>query len=50
MTARLFRRFELELYETTEERDVLTRYDCLIGIPEWNSKGIRVHIKRERTE
>ncbi|KAF2092800.1 cytochrome P450 [Rhizodiscina lignyota] len=50
MTAYLFRRFQVELYETIEERDVLTTRDCFIGMTDASSPGIRVKIVRERED
>lgn len=48
MTAKLFRQFEMELYDTTEERDVLTKFDGFIGLTDRTSDGVRVRIVRER--
>ena len=48
MTAYLFRRFELQLYETIEGRDILTTRDSFIGMTDSASPGVRVKIVRER--
>ena len=45
--AYVFRRFDMELFETTEERDVLTTRDCFIGLTDVTSPGIRVRITKE---
>ena len=45
----IFRRFELELYETGE-RDVRTVHDYFLGVVEEGSKGVRVRIVREILE
>ena len=50
MTARLFRRYQMELYETYEERDVITRHDYIMGMVDKTSPGIRVKIIGENKE
>jgi len=45
--AYIFRRFEMSLFETIEERDVLTTRDCFIGLTDLKSPGIRVRIMKE---
>lgn len=40
--AYVFRRFDLELYETTRERDIDHVRDCFIGEVSPSSKGVRV--------
>ncbi|KAI1827693.1 benzoate 4-monooxygenase cytochrome P450 [Xylaria intraflava] len=47
--AYLFRRFDLELYQTSKQRDVETSNDCFIGTPHLNSPGIRVRITKDFT-
>jgi hypothetical protein len=50
MTAQLFRRYEMELYETYEDRDVTTRFDYILGMADKTSPGIRVKIIGENKE
>lgn len=40
----LLRRFELQLYDTTKERDVDLVRDCFIGEPHPISIGVRVKV------
>ena len=40
----LFRRFDLELYDTTRERDIDVARDCFIAEPSPKSTGVRVKI------
>jgi hypothetical protein len=40
---------ELEIYDTKEERDVLTIYDCFLGMTDLSSEGIKVRILDELT-
>jgi hypothetical protein len=42
--AYVFWRFEMEVYETVEERDVETTSDCFIGMTDLSSVGIRVWV------
>lgn len=42
--ALLWRRFDLEIYDTTEERDVLTTHDCFLGMTDLKSEGIKARI------
>jgi hypothetical protein len=46
-TACLFRRFDLELYDTTRERDIEIVRDCFIGEVSPRSKGVRVKLARD---
>jgi cytochrome P450 len=41
----MFRRFDLELYHTTRERDVDVARDCFVGEPCRNSVGVRVEVR-----
>jgi cytochrome P450 len=41
----MFRRFDVDLYETTRERDVDTAQDCFLGEPAQDSPGIRVKLR-----
>ncbi|KAF1817444.1 cytochrome P450 [Eremomyces bilateralis CBS 781.70] len=43
----VFRRFELELYETIRERDVDNQRDCFLGESMPDSPGIRVRVLKE---
>lgn len=43
--ANVFRRFEMELYETTRERDIDIQYDFVNGLPSLDSLGVRVMVK-----
>ena len=43
MLGRLFRQFELELYQT-DESDVLLAHDWFLPSPKLDSKGIRVKV------
>ncbi|MCJ1244131.1 hypothetical protein MMC30_001329 [Trapelia coarctata] len=45
----IFRRFDLELYETTWERDIDTWRDCFLGDPHPESLGMRVRVVKEYT-
>ncbi|MCJ1395080.1 hypothetical protein MMC18_007961 [Xylographa bjoerkii] len=47
VVAMIFRRFELALYETSREKDLVYTRDCFIGKASVESKGIRVKIVRE---
>jgi hypothetical protein len=38
----VFRRFDLELYETLRQRDIDIVQDCFIGEPSRDSPGVRV--------
>ncbi|KAF1844500.1 putative benzoate 4-monooxygenase cytochrome P450 [Cucurbitaria berberidis CBS 394.84] len=42
--ALLWRSFRMELFDTVEERDVLTSHDCFIGMTDLESEGIKVRI------
>ena len=43
MLGRLFRQFDLELYQT-DESDVLLAHDWFLPSPKLDSKGIRVKV------
>ena len=43
--ASVFRRFEMELWETSRERDVDVKYDFVSPFPSLDSPGVRVLIK-----
>jgi cytochrome P450 len=45
--AMVFRKVEMELYDTSEERDVLVSNDCFIGMADLKSEGIKVRILGE---
>lgn len=47
--AAVVRRFDMELFDTVKERDIDVVRDCFIGLPSPESKGLRVHILRERS-
>jgi cytochrome P450 len=40
----MFRRFDLDLYQTTRERDIDVARDCFIGDPSRDSVGVRVSV------
>ena len=44
--AMVFTRFEFELFET-DESDVKMEHAYLVPYPKWDSKGIRVKIKKQ---
>jgi cytochrome P450 len=46
-TALVFRRFDMELFETTR-RDVDVARDCFVSAPEKGSKGVRIKVLGER--
>jgi hypothetical protein len=46
-TALLWRRLDLEITDTVEERDVWTTNDCFIGMTALNSEGIKAKILGE---
>ncbi|KAL8933993.1 MAG: hypothetical protein Q9216_006123 [Gyalolechia sp. 2 TL-2023] len=48
--AAVFRRFELELYDTERMRDVESTRDCFIGEIRKGSRGVRVRVLGERVE
>ena len=50
MTARFWRRFDLELHDTTEERDVLLKHDCTVGLTDRSSPGIQVKVVGEHKD
>jgi hypothetical protein len=45
----VLRRFELEMFDTIRERDIDSVRDYFVGLPTPGSKGLRVHVLRERT-
>jgi hypothetical protein len=48
--AMLWRRLDLEVYDTLEERDVWTTNDCFIGMTDLKSEGVRVRVLGEVEE
>ena len=46
--AMVFRRFQMELFDTFYERDVMTVRDCFLGETSKDCRGIRVRITGER--
>ncbi|KAL8681485.1 MAG: hypothetical protein Q9224_006850 [Gallowayella concinna] len=46
--ARLFRQFDLEIFETIRERDVDSVRDCFIGESSPDSLGVRMKVVMER--
>lgn len=48
--ARLFRRFDMELFQTTEEQDILVKHDAQIGIADRSSIGVQVKVVNERKD
>jgi hypothetical protein len=40
----LWRRLDLEIYDTVEERDVLTSHDCFIGMTDLESAGVKAKV------
>jgi hypothetical protein len=47
--AAIFRRFDLQLFDTTFERDVETVRDCFLTEARLESQGIRVKVVGERS-
>lgn len=47
--ATVFRRFDLELYETIKERDVDYVGDCFLGAHHLDSRGVRIRVIGMRT-
>lgn len=47
--AYVMRWMEMDVYDTIEERDVLTINDCFIGMTDLKSEGIKVKVLRELT-
>ncbi|KAG9195020.1 hypothetical protein G6011_00140 [Alternaria panax] len=45
--AMIWRKFQLELYDTVESRDVLTTHDCFLGMTDLTSGGVKVKIVGE---
>ena len=48
--AAVFRRFELETFETDRQRDVDSSRDCLTGEASSKSKGVRIVVLKEIIE
>jgi hypothetical protein len=48
--AMIWRRFELEIWDTVEKRDVLTSHDCFLGMPDLGSEGIKARVVGEVEE
>jgi hypothetical protein len=48
--AMLWRRLDLEIHDTVEQRDVLTSYDCFIGMADLESEGVKAKIIGEVLE
>ena len=42
----LFRRFDMDLFETTKERDVDIVRDCFVGEPSRQSPGVRIKVAK----
>lgn len=42
----VFRQFEFEMFETTEERDVMITGDCNVGMVDVRSLGIRARVMK----
>lgn len=47
MTA-VLRRFELELYDVDEARDIETVRDCFIGLPSPDARPVRVKVTNRK--
>ncbi|KAL5115780.1 hypothetical protein ACEQ8H_006275 [Pleosporales sp. CAS-2024a] len=45
----LFAEFDFDLFETTKERDIDIARDCFIGEPCWQSKGVRVKLRANKS-
>ncbi len=45
--AKVWRRFEMEIHDTVESRDVLTTNDVFLGMPDLKSEGIKVRVVGE---
>lgn len=45
--AKIFRRFEFELNDTIEERDVLVIGDCNLAMVDYRPVGIRARVVKE---
>ena len=48
--AMVWRWWRMEVWDTVEERDVLTTNDCFVGLTDLKSEGIKVRILGERGE
>jgi cytochrome P450 len=48
-SAALLRRFDMELFDTSRERDVDVCRDCFVGLPQKNSQGVRVKVLGKRS-
>lgn len=45
--AMIWRKFQFEIYDTVESRDVLTTYDCFLGMTDLKSEGVKVKVVSE---
>lgn len=45
--AMIWRKFQFEIYDTVESRDVLTTYDCFLGMTDLKSEGVKVKVVAE---
>jgi len=45
-TATIFRRFDLELFDTPREMEVDVKHIVTIGLPDWTALGIRVKVSK----
>ncbi|KAB2099215.1 hypothetical protein AG0111_0g12460 [Alternaria gaisen] len=45
--ALIWRKFQFEIYDTIESRDVLTTYDCFLGMTDLKSEGVKVKVVAE---
>jgi len=45
--AMIWRKFQFEIYDTVESRDVLTTYDCFLGMTDLKSQGVKVKVVAE---
>jgi hypothetical protein len=45
--AMIWRKFQFEIYDTVESRDVLTTYDCFLGMTDLKSDGVKVKVVAE---
>jgi hypothetical protein len=43
----IWRKFQFEIYDTVESRDVLTTYDCFLGMTDLKSEGVKVKVVAE---
>lgn len=45
MIGTLFRRFDMELFDTNYERDVMFEHDYIASVPSIEAKGVRIIFK-----